>query len=410
MSNVDGTSDEGLFERLTHGPFGKIILPAIILQSVLIGGGYATGREIVAYGAKYGASGWLAVLAIWIGFTVMAVLSFELARTFGVYDYKNFIKQLIGRLWPAFDLLFLVMAVLIIAIMASAAGNILQQTIGVPYLIGISAVVIIVGIVSYVGESLIERFKTGGTVFLYLAYIAFGIVVLSQTWGDVTSVFASWNTSYVDNANTWSILQSGFLYVGYNLAVYPAVFFALQRQKSRRESVISGLLAGTLMTAPFALTYVAFMGFYPAESVMGASVPWLSVLNSVGGPLLIAFYGIVMGWTLIETSVGLIHALIDRIDENIEDFQIGPLEKQQSLSKLQSGGLAVGILLGALLLSRVGIITLIAQGYTFMGYLFIIFFAIPLLTIGVLRIRNPEWGSSFFGVSSGTAEAGRSDD
>ena len=40
--------------------FGKLILPGIVLQSVLIGGGYATGREIVEYGAKFGAMGWLA--------------------------------------------------------------------------------------------------------------------------------------------------------------------------------------------------------------------------------------------------------------------------------------------------------------------------------------------------------------
>ena len=43
--------------------FGKFVLPGIILQSVMIGGGYATGREIVEYGAKYGALGWLSGLA-----------------------------------------------------------------------------------------------------------------------------------------------------------------------------------------------------------------------------------------------------------------------------------------------------------------------------------------------------------
>jgi uncharacterized membrane protein YkvI len=37
----------------------RIVLPGIILQSVLIGGGYATGREIVEYGAKFGANGWV---------------------------------------------------------------------------------------------------------------------------------------------------------------------------------------------------------------------------------------------------------------------------------------------------------------------------------------------------------------
>ena len=34
---------KGFFE----GSFGKFVLPGIILQSVMIGGGYATGREIV---------------------------------------------------------------------------------------------------------------------------------------------------------------------------------------------------------------------------------------------------------------------------------------------------------------------------------------------------------------------------
>jgi len=410
MSTSDRSVDGGLFERLTRGPFGTIVLPAIILQSVLIGGGYATGREIVAYGAKYGSAGWLAVVGIWIGFTVMAVLTFELARTFGVYDYKNFIQQLIGRLWPAFDLLFVVMAVLVIAIMASAAGNIMEQTMGVPYLAGVGAVIAVVGVLSYAGETLIERFKTAGTTFLYLTYITFGVLVLSQTWGDVSAVFANGNTSYVDNAGFAAVLKSGILYVGYNLVVFPAVFFALDRQTSRRESVVSGLLAGTLMTLPFALTYVTFMGFYPSEEVMGASVPWLPVLESVGSPALIGFYGLVMGWTLIETSVGLIHALVDRLDENIEDIGVGPLDGQTGLSKLQSGLLAVGVLVGALILSRVGIIALVAQGYTMMAYFFIALFAIPLLTVGVLRIRNPDWGSSFFGSEDVPTATPRSDD
>lgn len=403
-------SDASLFERLTYGSFGKIVLPAIILQSVLIGGGYATGREIVAYGAKYGSTGWLAVLGIWLGFTVMAVVTFELARTFQVYDYKNFIKQIIGGIWPVFDILFLVMAVLVIAIMASAAGNIMEQTIGIPYLAGVGVVIGIVGVLSYAGETLLEKFKTGGTLFLYIAYILFAVIVLSQVWGDVTTVFSSGDTSYVSDASTLSVLQSGILYVGYNLVVFPAVFFALDHQETRRETVVSGILAGTMMTLPFALTYVTFMGFYPSEQVMGAEVPWLQVLESAGGTLLVGFYGVVMGWTLVETSVGLIHALLDRVDENIKDVAIGPLEGLEGLSKIQSGGLAVGILFGALLLSRVGIIALVAQGYTMMAYFFIALFALPLLTVGVLRIRNPSWGSEFLGSGDRSSAFAQSDD
>lgn len=400
MSDETTTHDtggvSGTFERLLEGPFGSLVLPALILQSVLIGGGYATGREIVEFGAKFGAAGWLSVVAIFLGFTVMAILTFELARVFEVYDYKNFISELIWKFWPLFDLLFLVMAVLVIAIMAAAAGEIVEQTVGVPYLVTIVAIILVVGVLTYYGARIIEEFKTFGTGLLYLGYVVFGLAVLIPLWGDVSATFAAWETGYVADASTGAVLQSGILYVGYNLVVFPAVFFALHRQATRRETVFAGVLAGLLMTIPFALTYLALMAFYPAENVMGAGVPWLPMLESVGGGWLVLLYGIVVGWTLIETSVGLIHAVITRIDANIEDIQVAMFDDVEGLSRMQRGGLGAGILVGALLLAQVGIIPLIAQGYTLMAYFFLALFALPLLTVGVYRIINPDWKADFW--------------
>ena len=84
---------KGFFE----GSFGKFVLPGIILQSVMIGGGYATGREIVEYGAKYGALGWLSGLGTFLGFAVIAALTYELIRLTKAYDFKTFMKT-IGEL------------------------------------------------------------------------------------------------------------------------------------------------------------------------------------------------------------------------------------------------------------------------------------------------------------------------
>ena len=46
-------------DRFFEGGFGRYVLPGVIMQSVLIGGGYATGREIVEYGARLGSLGWI---------------------------------------------------------------------------------------------------------------------------------------------------------------------------------------------------------------------------------------------------------------------------------------------------------------------------------------------------------------
>ena len=58
-----------------EGGYAKYILPGVLLQSVLIGGGYATGREIYSYGAKFGAMGWISGLTIGIGFALFAFLT-----------------------------------------------------------------------------------------------------------------------------------------------------------------------------------------------------------------------------------------------------------------------------------------------------------------------------------------------
>ena len=77
------------FKHFYEGTYAKYILPGVLLQSVLIGGGYATGREIYSYGAKFGALGWISGLTIGIGFALFAFLTFEICRIYKVYDYKK---------------------------------------------------------------------------------------------------------------------------------------------------------------------------------------------------------------------------------------------------------------------------------------------------------------------------------
>ena len=114
----------------TRSMISRILLPGIILQSVLIGGGFATGREIVEYGGRFGSSGWISGLAIFFGFSILASLTFEACRQWKVYDYKSLLKKLIGRGWIAYEISYLLLGILIIAVMASAAGEILNETLG----------------------------------------------------------------------------------------------------------------------------------------------------------------------------------------------------------------------------------------------------------------------------------------
>lgn len=368
------------------GWFGKILLPGIVLQSVLIGGGYATGREIVEYGAKYGPQGWVAIVVIFFGFTLASILTFEVARVFRAYEYKGFMRRLIGPVWPVFDLLFAAMVILTIAVMASAATNIMKETMGVPEPAGTAVVIAAVALLLYLGAAFIEAFKSVGTAMLYSAYVIFGVMVLSAGWDRLDGVFSADGASYLAGADTGDVLFSGVLYVGYNLAAFPAVLFTLHRQVSRRETMIAGLVAGLLMTFPFALTWLSLMTFYPDPAVLEAPVPWLRMLADLGGGPLVVVFGLVMGWTLLETSVGLTHALLDRIDRDLKQATLRPFAGSGGLSPLQNAFLGAAILVFAAILSGFGIIALVARGYAVMGYLFIALFGLPLLFVGTFRI------------------------
>lgn len=381
---------EGFFD----GPYGRIVLPGVILQSVLIGGGYATGREIVQFGAKYGALGWISGLATFVGFGLMAFLMFEVARRFQAFDYRSLLKVLIGPLYWLFDIVYILLAILIIAIMAAATGEILSQTLGLNYWVGVLLMVVLVGLLNYYGEGLIERFKSIGTAALYLGYVLFAVLVISKNWDAMVHTLSSGDHSLHPDVSIWAVIWSGILYVGYNLAVYPAALFTVHRQTRLRQTVIAGLLAGLLMTIPWFLTYFALMGFYPREDIFGASVPWLEMLGAEAAWVMVVF-GIVVGWTLVETATGMIYALVARVDQNLVDVGRKPL------SRRFSGGVAVVTLLLSLILAQVGIIDLVAKGYTAMGYAMIIVFALPLLLRGTYLIVTRK-GRSFTEASDPT--------
>lgn len=371
------------FKDFYEGTYAKYILPGVLLQSVLIGGGYATGREIYSYGAKFGALGWISGLTIGVGFALFAFLTFEICRIYKVYDYKNFIKQVIGPLWPVMDVLTVLIAILLIAVMAAATGSIFEQ-VNLPNILGSVVIVLICGLLNFKGSKVIEKFESIGTILLYGGYILFTIVVLVKRGSNIATVFSTMDTSAYDGKVTVALcIWTGILYVAYNINSIPMGMFSLTRQTKRKETLISGLIAGLMMTIPWFLSYFAMMCFYGDPTIVGADVatPWTEMIVAAnGGVGLLVLFSIVMGWTLVETATGCIHMIIDRFDVALEE------KGHAKMSDQRRGVITVVTLVLALVLSRMGVVTLIEQGYTLLSYGFIVFYLLPTLIIGGYKI------------------------
>ncbi len=96
--------------------FQKYLLPGFVFQSVIIAGGYGTGREIVEFFLSYGPLPGLLgmVLITTVIFSLVAAISYELARRFRLYDYRSFFKRLLGPAWVLFELAYITLMFLVI--------------------------------------------------------------------------------------------------------------------------------------------------------------------------------------------------------------------------------------------------------------------------------------------------------
>ncbi|GAA5051647.1 hypothetical protein GCM10025751_26970 [Haladaptatus pallidirubidus] len=302
-------------------------------------------------------------------------------------------KNLIWHGWPIFELIYVILAVVIIAVVASAGGNLMNQILGVPVFVANVLLIGFIFFVLYFGRGAIERFSVVGTTFIYAVYITMFAYVLINNGGQTLEVLRSGSTAYVDNPSISAAMKSALIYAGYSLIGFIPPLFLIDRMESRSEAVLSGVLSAFMLAIPLALSYLSLLAYYPSERVMGASVPWLAML---GSPVLLVLYGVAIGWTLTESGVGFVHSITERIDENIRESDYRFFATRDGLSAFERGSVGLLILLSAIWLSRIGIISLVSEVYPILAVLFTAVLVLPLLTVGLYRLSNPTWKQEFW--------------
>lgn len=348
------------------------IVPGAVFQSVMVGGGYGTGREIVEYFTSFGVLGgaFALVIAFAVFGTVLA-LTFELARVNRSYDYRHFFKQLLGRGWVMYELLVILMFLLVLAVLASAAGNILRDELNLPYFLGIIIMLVVVGLLTFFGRDLIAKVLTFWSLVLYTVIISFFVLVFSEA-GDAVMGHISASTASAG----WAL--SGFKYAVYNLATLPLLLYVTRGFETRREASLSGLVAAAIALIPAGLFHVAFFSGFPEVLEQPVPVYWL--MQDLGFSVLVVVYSIMLFGTFIETGAGMLQGINDRIDAYLMEA------KGTSLPRWAHAAIAVTAVTLSALLSLVGITTLIAQGYGTMAWGFFAIYILPLLTVGAYRI------------------------
>ncbi len=369
---VDGGRGKKRMSFLDSSFFKKYLLPGFIFQSVVIAGGYGTGRELVEYFLNHGPLGGLLgmIFVTTIIWSITLAVTFEFSRKFRSYDYRTFFMKLLGPFWFIFEIIYFLLLFIVLAVIGSAAGALLRNNFNIPYPVGVIIMLAVIGFLTFKGSSLIEKFLSSWSILLYFVYGALLVAVLLKFGPEIQKNFSSATVH-----SKWAL--GGFQYALYNLGVIPAVLFCIKHIKTRKEAVTAGLLGGLIGIIPGLLFFIAIVSHYPA--ILPEEVPADYILQQLGFPALRIFFLVVLFGTLIETGTGFIHAVNERINSALQ-------AKGKALLRWQRPLVASVLLLIGLGMSTFGLIALIKKGYGNISWGFFIVYIIPLMTLGIYKM------------------------
>jgi len=355
--------------------FQRFLLPGLAFKAVVIGGGYATGRELAEFFLPSGPWGGIAAMVlatiIWCG---VCVATFVFARTTGALDYQSFVRALLGPGWLVFEAAYVLFVILILAVFGAAAGAIGAATLGLPTLVGTLALMIAIALFTAFGNASVERLFKYVSFLLYGVYVLFVIMALTHFGDRIPQGFAS-------NAATDGWLLGGVTYASYNIVGAITILPVLRHLTSDRDAVIAGLIAGPLAMLPALMFFCCMIAYYP--QIAAETLPSDFLLQKMHAPWFHLLFQLMIFAALLESGTGAVHAINERIDHAWRRHHAAPLAHRARL------GIALATLAGCMLVAqRFGLVALIAKGYRALAVIFLLVYVIPLLTLGLFRLRH----------------------
>jgi uncharacterized membrane protein YkvI len=353
--------------------FQRYLLPGLAFKAFVIGGGYATGRELAEFflpvGPRGGLMGMALAAVLW---SIVCIATFTFARATQSPDYRTFFHHLLGPGWVLFEIVYVLLLVLVLAVFGAAAGAIGAALFGWPVLAGTFALA--GGIAAFVafGNASVERLFKWVSIFLYAVYVIF--VALSLTrFGDLIATHLALEVPM----SGW--VGAGVTYASYNVVGAVVILPVLRHLRSQRDAVVAGALCGPLAMIPAALFFICMIAFYP--QVGQETLPSDYLLRNLQVPAFHVIFQLMIFAALLESGSGGVHAVNERL------AHAWKLRSGHELTTRARLFLSAALLVAAMVLAdRFGLVTLIARGYRLLAYALLAVYVLPLLTYGAWRL------------------------
>jgi len=150
----------------------------------------------VEYSTRFGAGG--GILGLFVTLVCWALVlaaTGEFARVFQVHGYRTFFNRLLGRAWILFEVFFILIFLMVLAVVASAAGEILQTRFRIPYGIGILAMLAVVSSLTFFGRDIVTKSLARWTIFLYGMFVFYFAAAFLESGEAIRAQLMGWEVA-----------------------------------------------------------------------------------------------------------------------------------------------------------------------------------------------------------------------
>lgn len=343
-----------------------------------VGGGFATGNQVIGYFVQYGVTGiiWPILSMALLAYIMYVVARF--ARLRGLTNYKDTFAELYPN--PKMEILFEIFYVVIIlaavAAAVSGAASILTQTFGLNYVVSTIITIAVLVFMSIFGIKLIIAVSSvlSAGILIIVAILFFaGLAKAPQ------SISAAVAATPVNNA-AYAFFRGVPVYAAFQCVSIPSFIAASTTVTNNKGVKKSAILGGLMNGLALAASACMLLTWYPSIVEAGqTALPNLFVCNNIGGWLTI-IYSVLLFCAFVSTSVTLIFSMIDRFQGKL------PEACPEKIRKIIVGAVVLIICFGV---AQLGLSTIISKVYGYCGYYGIVFIIIPVLIWGIPK--NKKW-------------------
>jgi len=379
---------------------------AFVWFSGHFGGGFASGRQIVAFYLNHH---WTSLFMPAVSMFVMGLClyySMVVAARFKTYDYSAWAGKLYGRLGvvavPVYEVIVNGVLLLATAVAFATGGATLAKAFHTPYILNTVLIAAIIFLLTIYGSELVRRSATVVSILLIASMCIIYLPNIVRFFPNIVHNFAAIKSGEIATAGPdsfWDALWWGVKYGTLHCCAIGAYIVHTQACPDKRCLKKAAAIGFAINCVIMYLTYFGILAFVD-QGVLKEAVPALFVvMHGVGGAWLTPLISLCIFIGAVSTGVALVYGTTNRL---VVFFGRNMGREEKKRRERFHSVLASAILVAACwLVAQLGLIPLIGKGYGNMGWVSMLLITIPVVLrgLGVWRFSN----------SAQTCEASRAD-